>query len=270
MTFFDSSGYCLASTNSRVFSQNKKNYYKFADEKINIEKIYENLKQFGNVPKYFSLQDFISCEKKLVSSIKNDSNFNNILFGPSIPFVYQNDSIDLDLGLMLENSLLPCLKNSFESMFPDSHFKAILQANSKLKSTISLSQHSRYEIFIKSLKRGTFGLFFPLAFKEFDVESQRSIISNLPSSKEFNICLSGGIDVCSALIGMPNLLINKHSYSPILCLSAYQHIDERLILLIKSYGPHLEFWCMSQMLTPNTKQVSEQWSAGLTIFSEIN
>jgi hypothetical protein len=67
----------------------------------------------------------------------------------------------------------------------------------------------------------------------------------------------------------PDMLINSDYYSPILCLSSYIHSDERMILLYKSYGPHLEFWCMTQMLTPNTKQVSEQWTGGITIFREF-
>jgi hypothetical protein len=44
------------------------------------------------------------------------------------------------------------------------------------------------------------------------------------------------------------------------------HDDPRLVLLLKSYGPHLEFWCMTQMLTKDVTQVSEQWSGGISIF----
>ena len=86
--------------------------------------------------------------------------------------------------------------------------------------------------------------------------------------KEDNLCLSGPVEVATSLIGSPNLLINFDSYSPVLCLSAVQHIDPRLICCFKSYGLHLEFWCLSQMLTKTTKQVSEQWSGGLTLFAK--
>jgi hypothetical protein len=90
----------------------------------------------------------------------------------------------------------------------------------------------------------------------------------LPKPSDFNICLSGGIDICSAIIGNPGLLINSNFYTPILTMSAYQHVDPRLILVLKAYGPHLEFWCMSQMLIKNIKQVSEQWSGGITIYEK--
>ena len=52
-------------------------------------------------------------------------------------------------------------------------------------------------------------------------------------------------------------------------MSAFVHSDERLILVLKSYGPHMEFWCMTQMLSKHTTQVSEQWSGGLTLFDEL-
>ena len=65
------------------------------------------------------------------------------------------------------------------------------------------------------------------------------------------------------------LLVNIDDYPPVLCLSALKLSDERLMLCFKAYGQHLEFWCMSQMLAPGQKQVSEQWSGGLTVFAVI-
>ena len=78
-----------------------------------------------------------------------------------------------------------------------------------------------------------------------------------------NLVLSGGLDTAAALVGSPDLLVNKDDYPPVLCLSALKHSDERLMLCFKAYGQHLEFWCMSQMLSPGQTQVSEQWSGGL-------
>jgi hypothetical protein len=77
------------------------------------------------------------------------------------------------------------------------------------------------------------------------------------------------MDIGAALIGSPELLISDQFYTPILCMSAFAHSDERLVLLVKAYGPHLEFWCMTQMLSKHTTQVSEQWAGGLTIFTEL-
>ena len=81
--------------------------------------------------------------------------------------------------------------------------------------------------------------------------------------------LSGGTDTAAALVGSPSLLLNEDDYPPVLCLSALKHSDEKLMLCFKAYGHHLEFWCMSQMLTPKLTQVSEQWSGGLSLFAPI-
>ena len=90
-------------------------------------------------------------------------------------------------------------------------------------------------------------------------------IAELPY--EPGLCLSGPMEVLSANIGRPDLLINAKGYAPILTMPAVKHVDERLTLALKSYGPHLEFWCLSNELTPGVKQVSEQWSGGISVFS---
>ena len=102
--------------------------------------------------------------------------------------------------------------------------------------------------------------------QEYSVDAQTTQMKDLKNIS--NICLSGPIEVSSSLIGNPNLLINKKYYSPVLCLSGVTHIDERLISCFKSYGRHLEFWCLSQMLSKDKKQVSEQWSGGISIYTE--
>ena len=99
------------------------------------------------------------------------------------------------------------------------------------------------------------------------MESQRKQMEQLP--KLDNVCLSGGIDISAALIGSPELLISEDFYAPILCMSAYVHKDPRLVLLVKSYGPHMEFWCMTQMLAKDVTQVSEQWAGGITFFRKL-
>ena len=100
------------------------------------------------------------------------------------------------------------------------------------------------------------------------IASQSAQMKTLPIHK--GLVLSGGLDTAAALVGSPGLLVNENDYPPVLCLSALKHVDERLMLCFKSYGQHLEFWGMSQMLTPKITQVSEQWSGGLTLFAPID
>ena len=76
-------------------------------------------------------------------------------------------------------------------------------------------------------------------------------------------------DISAALVGSPDLLMNTEIYPPVLCLSAFEHTDKRLMLCFKAYGLSLEFWLLSQMLMPGIMQVSEQWAGGLTLFTVI-
>ncbi len=221
---------------------------------------------FGNL----SANNFRDAAESLLKTIKSDSNYSGLLNGVRIPFIFPEEGRVDDLGEHLETILLPRLKNSFGSAFPDSHFKAVLQSNSKLAEHVKVAENSRHQELIAASERGNVvGWYFPQVFQEFDIDSQRRQIQSLPVLNGAQLCLSGGMDVCSALTGVPELLINEKAYAPILCLSAYEHEDPRMVLLLKSYGPHLEFWCMTQMLTKDTKQVSEQWAGGLTVFAEI-
>jgi hypothetical protein len=130
-----------------------------------------------------------------------------------------------------------------------------------------LASGSRYQDLISAVEAGTaVGWYFPQALQEFDIQSQQSQMTSLPEMKGSNVCLSGGLDICAAVAGIPDLLISDEFYTPILCMSAYVHSDPRLVLLLKAYGPHMEFWCMTQMLTRGTTQVSEQWAGGITVF----
>ena len=75
-------------------------------------------------------------------------------------------------------------------------------------------------------------------------------ISELPKISNLSVSLSGPFEMIYSLISYPQLLFSKNNYSPILCASALKHIDPRMVMLFKSYGQHLEFWLMTQILTP--------------------
>lgn len=274
MKFFNDTGRRLPSESMRVFGKianstyhNPSYYYRIEDFKFDYNSILKNSIDYGLINKEIDLNTFQSSCEELLKNIKIDSDFNNLLNGPYLPFIISEHNFD-DLGEDLELNLLPKLNDSFNNKFPENHFKAILQSDSELKKNITIDPNSRYDIFIECVKKNTVvGWYFPCALQEFDVDSQRKQMLEIPSFQ--NICLSGGIDICASIIGSPDLLINSHNYAPILCMSAYIHRDPRLVLLLKSYGPHLEFWCMTQMLQKNIKQVSEQWAGGITIYTQI-
>lgn len=269
MSFFSEIGRRIPSKNLRVFGETPQTYYKL-DATINsYSDILSNSIQFGGVDASIDVKSFQSACLKLRKKFEANPEYRNLFNGVAIPFICKsNKSLD-DLGKDLQDVELPNFQRAFNAKFPDHHFKAILQSDSQLASNINLDPRSRYQSFADACKASTvIGWYFPQALQEFDVESQRQQMADLPDIG--NVCLSGGIDIMAALIGNPQLLISEENYAPILCLSAYVHKDPRLVLLLKSYGPHMEFWCMTQMLSKNVTQVSEQWTGGITIFEELN
>ena len=265
--FFADNGRRLASPSMRVFSNSPSDYYRINQPVNDFQMILERIKKNNLVNINLDPLDFENRSISLKNKIQNDESFKNILKGVHIPFVYQILNKNDELGSDLEDFLLPAIQNSFKHSYPNSNFKAILQSNSVLKNNLKIDSNSRYEKFIEKSSISTVvGWYFPQALQEFDVASQRAQMRELPPSCAFNVCLSGAKDVAAAIVGSPELLISTEFYTPILCMSSYVHSDPRLVLLLKAYGPHLEFWCMSQMLTKDITQVSEQWSGGFTIF----
>jgi hypothetical protein len=268
MNYFNSDGRRIPSKDLRVFGDTPKYYYQLKQPVLDYSKILYNSIRFGEVDSEVDSAQFKSACENLKTEIKNNQDFANLFNGVHIPFICKRVESVNDLGKDLEAIELPGLQKSFNEQFPGSHFKAILQSNSELPGSISLDPRARYEGFLDKAQQNTvIGWYFPQALQEFDVESQRKQMEQLPEVG--NVCLSGGIDVAAALIGSPDLLISEDFYAPILCLSAYVHSDSRLVLLLKSYGPHMEFWCMTQMLSRDITQVSEQWAGGITVYSQI-
>jgi hypothetical protein len=270
MTYFDNNGRCIPSAEMRVFAKDPSNYYKINLKKINYEKSLTNLRSNGLINGELKLNTFVETLESIIDEIENNKKYKNLLNGVKFPFAILNKCNNEDIGLNLENFLLPKLKNSFTTNYPDCHFKAILQSDSKLKGQLNFYENSGMkELYNYSKKNLIIGWYFPQALQEFDINSQREQFALFDKLKKSKIALSGGIDTVSAMIADPEMLINENHYSPILCMSSYVHNDPRLVLLLKNYGPHLEFWLMTQMLTKTTTQVSEQWTGGITIYNNL-
>jgi len=265
--YFNEIGRRIPGEGMRLFGKEPSNYYKLTQPKLDYQKILDRCKRFNVSPAGLTVVDFKSRAEALVDKLNANPAYANLLKGVHIPFVFQRIGSEADLGSNLENTLLSNLQESFTACYPEAHFKAVLQSNSKLPGNITLDKDSRYQGFIDASQgAAVVGWYFPQALQEYDVRSQREQMASLPELKGANICLSGGMDISAALIGSPDLLISDEHYTPIVCLSAYVHADPRLVLLLKAYGPHMEFWCMTNMLTKDATQVSEQWAGGITVF----
>ena len=267
MKYFNEVGRRIPGEGMRLIGEKPSNYYRLTQPELDYQQILDRCKQYNAAPTGLTIVDFKPRAEALLDKLKASPEYSNLLKGVHIPFVFQRMDSEVDLGSNLENTQLSNLQKSFNARYPEAHFKAVLQSNSELPGNITLDQASRYQKFMDASQTATVvGWYFPQALQEYDVKSQRAQMTSLPELDGANICLSGGMDICAALIGSPDLLISDEFYTPILCLSAYVHADPRLVLLLKAYGPHMEFWCMTNMLTKYTTQVSEQWTGGLTVY----
>jgi len=265
--YFDDNGRRVSSAGMRTFSVTPNNYYRLEQPSLDYASILDRISRHLDIELGISTSDFEGRVNALVSNVKSSSGFESLTEGVFVPFAFRRVRKRIDLGAELKDYLLPGLQNSFLERFPDAHFKAVLQGDSELENNVDIDPRSRYDNFIDAIEtRTVVGVYFPQALQEFDVESQRNQMQSLPELVGASICLSGGIDICTALTGIPELLINTDDYTPIPIMASYVHRDERLVLLLKAYGPHLEFWCMTQMLTKDVTQVSEQWTGGLTLY----
>lgn len=270
LEYFNVLGRRIPTAKSRVFCSTPQSYYRLKQPACDFAAVLQRSRDCNLVPQSLGLKGFTDAANSLADLIKTNANYGNLFRGVHVPFVAHSRTPLGDLGQNLEKILLPSVSKAFCAEFPESHFRAVLQGNSKLESSVTLDTRSYYGDFLKAVEnQGVVGWYFPQALQEFDIESQRQQMEDIPSLPGAGVCLSGGIDICASLVGSPGLLINPEAYAPILCISSYVHADDRLVLLMKSYGPHLEFWCMSQMLTPQLKQVSEQWAGGITIYQPI-
>lgn len=265
---FDQQGRRIPFAGMRVFNEVSLSYYKMKHPKIDFAGILSNSQKYSDVDSNITTESFEAVCEKLKNEVLGESSLKNLFEGVCVPFICPPSS-ELDLGTEMEKITLPSVASSFKSSFPDLHCKATLQGSSKLAGELKVADNSRYEGFLEAHKKGTVaGWYFPQALQEYDIVSQRTQMKTLPKA-DF-ITLSGGVDIAAAMIGTPGLLINEDDYPPVLCLSALEHADDKLMLCFKAYGQHLEFWCMSQMLTPEITQVSEQWSGGLSLYASID
>ena len=269
MKYFDDRGRRVPTNDVRVFADEASDYYRLEQPDFNYGGVLERSEKFNIAPSALSVSQFQIKAQSLLDIINSNDDFSGLLRGVHVPFVYKHTATESDLGANFQDIILPNVQKSFNDRFPDSHFKAVLQSDTELNGNISLDPLSGYDEFLDASQQGVVGWYFPQALQEYDIKSQRSQMNGLPNLDGAGLCLSGGMDIGAALIGTPELLVSEEFYTPILCMSAFTHSDERMILLLKSYGPHLEFWCMTQMLSKHTTQVSEQWAGGFTVFAKI-
>jgi len=261
-------GRVIPSKQCRVFSQTPKPFYKLNNVTIDYRTQHNKAVSAGLTDAKNDISEIEAKLEFIKNQIINSQAYKNLFNATAIPFCLSVPNNGPDFGTELEDHWLPLLKTEFEKQGNGAYFRATLQGNIPLSENIKPVEGSGYAKFLEQTSNSTIvGYYFPTALQEFDIDSQRKRVMDLPKLEKLGLCLSGPFEIIYSLICYPKLLFDKQNYSPILCASSLEHKDPRMVMLLKSYGPHLEFWLMSQMLTPETTQVSEQWSGGITIYT---
>jgi hypothetical protein len=265
---FDTNGRRLPFDGMRVFGEVAGNYYQLKQPKLDLDAVFKRITEHNPLGAVIALEQFKVASQELLNGLEANPDLAGLLNGVHVPFFCPQHLNESDLGEEFEKDFLPAVSSSFLEAFPGYHYKTTVQGELPLRGNLAVAAGSRYEKFLAARRHGVVvGWYFPTALQEYDIASQRAQMATLPWPD--SLVLSGTFDTALALVGSPDLLVNADTYPPVLCLSALEHTDRRLMTCFKAYGQSLEFWCMSQMLTPTITQVSEQWAGGLTCFTVV-
>jgi len=268
-SFFSDIGRRRLTKRYRVFSEDELSYYNIKSREWDFDTIASRYNSSGHLGFKLDSGKFGAACASLEKKFGAVADVANLFKGVKVPFVIPKIEAQRDLSDSLIVDFLPALEASFRAAYPLAHFKAVMQGGATLKNNLVIAEGSRYNQLLDLASQGPLvGWYFPQALQQFDVASQIEQMSELPALE--GMCLSGPVEIIHAVLGLPGLLINEEGYAPILCMSAVRHIDERLALVLKAYGPHLEFWCLSQMLSVGVTQASEQWAGGITLFQHYD
>jgi hypothetical protein len=236
--FFDKFGRFNCNLIAKNSYKNTRNYFTLESDikkKIILKNIYKNSVDFFNEKIQISYEVFENKINFLINKISNEEllkNLNNCVY---VPFLFPKLK-EKDLGKNIKNIFIPSLVAAYKKIFPNYLF--VNHYKDELENSIIFTKESRYENFLKNTdKEDTIGILY-LSLNEFSFPESEFAIKKLPEI--FN--LSGGYEIMSALIGVPNLLFKKDKYPPLLWFSSLRkYDDENIGFHIEPYGYNLTF-----------------------------
>ncbi|MBT4162878.1 MAG: hypothetical protein HOC70_10285 [Gammaproteobacteria bacterium] len=196
--------------------------------------------------------DFRGRIEKILSSLESDPATKGITAGVHIPLLIPRMDID-DLGSALEEHYLPAVERAFLQRLPEAEFS---NETNGLAGKLSVRDGSRHgQLLEKLAKQSVVGVYFP-AMTEYSVPAAVEQIQRMPE----NCLLTGGIDLCAALIAAPDALIRKDGYPPTFWLTAIQGESENICYHFEAYGYNLKLYRRAHL-----GQTSEYWWQGITV-----
>lgn len=254
-TLFNSFGRLIPKEGEIVYSHESRRYFSLSQPEINYQEIHQNIEKYLG-PSSLTAQAFQEQALNVLEKIKNDPKISHILNGVHVPFLYPKIIEQLDPGSELEQNLLPAIKNSFSSKFPEYRFTNY--CDGKLKGKVGIIPNVGYERLLNKVSEQTVvGWYFPNTLSEYSIPDQRKLMVRIQN----DFFLSGALEAACAFIGTPEILLKKDNvYPPLLCLSAMSAEQEKFFYFFEAYGWNLTFNTRSYI-----GAVSEYFAGGLSV-----
>jgi hypothetical protein len=249
----------------RVYNQISRRYFQTNQPEIDFTEIHSRIMRFGGIESSVSAKTFEKICQEMLNDLATDSEVASILNGIHLPFICPAlpESTEINKEML---ELAEAVQNSFKDKFPEYDFYHLAKKHLEQNGEVEVAQSSRYERFEEARRNGSVvGWYFPTCLAEYDIDSQREQTESLPPQ----FVLSGMAEASMALVGCPDLLLNKETYPHHLCLTALKDADERFFYCFEAYGYNLVFNRRTNVLIPGVKQLSEQFAGGLTVFTTL-
>jgi hypothetical protein len=250
---FDEFGRCLPTSLNAPAHQKTRRYFLIDKPDINYSASYERLNQAFSISGVISQEQYESRVRAILADIAVDELMKPILNGVMVPFILPKAIYD-DIGKAMESTFLPAVQSAFNSVFPDYDFKN--HSPKPLDGQLSVASGSRHEQVLNQMAdEVVVGVFFPCLL-EYSVPAAIERMATLP--EQFS--LAGGFDTSAAFVSMPDLLLRKEGYPPLLWLSGLVSTEENVAYHFEAYGYDLTF-----NRRVHLGQVAEYWASGLTV-----
>ncbi|HEC74403.1 MAG TPA: hypothetical protein ENI26_08525 [Methylophaga aminisulfidivorans] len=252
---FDEFGRCLPTGLSSHAHQKTRRYFLIDKPEIDYAASYQRLNQAFAISDALSQEQFEKRVSSILDGIANDESMKAILNGVKVPFILPKALYD-DIGHAMDTVYLPAVASAFHTSFPKYEFKN--HSANALNGQLKVADNSRHQNVLEQMASDVVvGVYFPCLL-EYSVPAAVERISSLP--KQFS--LAGGFDTSAAFISMPNLLLRKEGYPPLLWLSGLASVEENVAYHYEAYGYDLNF-----NRRVHLGQVAEYWASGITVTS---
>ena len=190
----------------------------------------------------------------ILESMKGDSATAGIANGVYMPFVLPKDDSLSDMGAALQSRYLPAVGSAYTSKLPEYTFE--VQHKPDLAGNMTILPDSRHDQLVDALASGpVVGIVFP-CLSEYSSPAARERLSQMPDQ----FLLTGGVDLCGAFIGTPDILMREDGYPPTFWMSALEAERENLGYHIEAYGANLNFYRRAHL-----NQAAEYWWHCVTV-----